>query len=113
MSKYALKQRVEKVVQLIDHAAKDLEGKKLEDIGSFSILARASCFTVEQVCEHLIALEEDLKEKTNSIPWKQVHAIRVRIAHMYDSIEMDVIYETIKKDFPALKNTILEIVKML
>lgn len=111
MSKYLLKGRLAKIVEMIDQVTIDLKDVDAKDIGPYSLLARASCFSVEQICEHLISMEDDLVSLTNQIPFKEIHGIRVRIAHMYDSIEMDIIYQTIMNDFPNLRSALLDLIR--
>ncbi|MCF0108049.1 MAG: DUF86 domain-containing protein [Bacilli bacterium] len=90
-----------------------MQGIELANIDSFSLLAKASCFSVEQVCEHLVAIEESLTEISNEIPWKSIHGVRVRIAHIYDAIEMDVIYKIITEDFVSLRSKLVNIINKI
>ena len=38
-----------------------------------------------------------------SIPWKQVRAMRNMYAHDYESVNTDIVWETITEDIPALR----------
>lgn len=113
MAKYLLRERIEKIVFLIKNAQDSLVEKSVDEIDCYSLLAKASCFSVEQVCEHLIALEDELSQYTTAIPWKEIHGARVRIAHIYDRIEMPYIYKTIKTDFEDLKKELSRIANIL
>lgn len=111
MTSEFLKDRLQKVIELIELAEHDISCIESKPISPYSVLARALCYTVEQVCEHLIALEKSLLEIPNEIPWKDVHGTRVTIAHFYDKISMRIICKTIKDDFPSLKEKIKDIEK--
>ena len=102
---------MDKIIELICVAQNDISKIESNSISPYSVLARALCYTAEQVCEHLIALEKVLKEIPNDIPWKDIHGARVSIAHFYDKIDMDTICSTIKNDFPILLDQIINIKK--
>lgn len=56
-------------------------------------------------------LSNSFKEKHNDLPWYEAVGLRNRIAHGYNDIKPDVVWQTIKEDLPELKNKIEEILK--
>ena len=47
------------------------------------------------------------------VPWKAVIGLRNLISHEYSNVYEVLIFETIKNDIPAMKKTLLEIIKDL
>ena len=56
-------------------------------------------------------LTPDLKDKYKQIPWKAVAGMRDITAHKYQTLRMEDVYNTIKSDFPVLKEQIENILQ--
>ena len=54
-------------------------------------------------------VSKDLKQTYHKISWKEISGMRDKLIHDYMGVDVDVIWTTIKKDLPVLKNQILEI----
>lgn len=52
-----------------------------------------------------------MKEKYNNVPWKAVAGMRDVTAHKYQTLRMEDVYNTVKADFPLLKEEIESILK--
>ena len=51
------------------------------------------------------------KEVYPNIPWNKISGLRNRIVHDYGSIQLDIIYNTVKYDLPILIVDLNEIIK--
>jgi uncharacterized protein with HEPN domain len=51
-------------------------------------------------------LGEDAETLCPGVPWKNVRGIGNWIRHQYDKIDPAVVWETVKKDLPALKSAV-------
>ena len=60
-------------------------------------------FSLSWMWENVKALSSDLKTKYSEAAWKGAARLRDVISHKYDSIELYIIWETIKDDVPVLK----------
>ena len=51
---------------------------------------------------------EELNDKMNNsnIPWNAIYGLRNRIVHDYGSVDLNVVYETLKNDIPELLQVI-------
>ncbi|MCM1212862.1 MAG: DUF86 domain-containing protein [Blautia sp.] len=56
-----------------------------------------------QIGELVAGLDESFVEKYPDIPWRQIKGMRNIYAHDYDIIDNDIIWETITKEIPELK----------
>lgn len=48
------------------------------------------------------------KTEHSRIPWGDVYGLRNRIVHDYGMVDLHIIYMTLVKDIPALKNNLEE-----
>lgn len=51
-------------------------------------------------------LSNEFKEKHKEIPWKQVASMRDRLVHEYFTVDVELVWETIGKDLPALLSVV-------
>ncbi|MBR3060532.1 MAG: DUF86 domain-containing protein [Oscillospiraceae bacterium] len=47
-------------------------------------------------------LSEEAKEKLSAIPWQQIYGMRNRIVHGYSGVSMQIVWDTVSEDLPAL-----------
>ena len=66
-------------------------------------------FNLLQIGEIVGKLDDDLCKKYNKVPWKEMRSMRNRIAHGYDSVNVDIVWQTSKNDCPVLKKYCIEI----
>ncbi len=50
-------------------------------------------------------------EKYNSVDWKEAVRMRNRIIHGYEDIDLEIVWNTIKTDFPKLNNDIENVIR--
>ena len=74
---------------------------------------RATIFTLEQIGECVKKLSEDFRKTYNHIPWQEIMGLRNRIAHDYDGIYLDVVWETATEDIPKLRDDLRLILEEL
>ncbi len=51
----------------------------------------------------------EFQEKHDQLPWSQMRAIRNRIIHDYRGINLQVIWDTVQNNLPALEKQVLKI----
>lgn len=66
----------------------------------------ATLFQFAVIGEAIIHVDEDILDKYE-FPWYKVRAFRNFILHEYHAIEDKVIWDTIQKDLPLLKQMII------
>lgn len=55
-------------------------------------------------------ISQDTCNKLTTIPWSAINGMRNRLVHEYDSIDLDVVWDTVVKSLPIL---ILELKKVI
>ena len=42
------------------------------------------------------------RDENHEIPWNEIRGMRNRMIHVYDDIDMDIVWETVQQDIPQL-----------
>ena len=95
---------------MIKHAEvveKDLDGVSLTKFKEMDVLVRATAFSIAQIGEQMIQIEDDLKDDYSNLPWKEARNMRNLIVHVYSSVKAEVVYQTAKEDLASLKNKMI------
>ena len=58
---------------------------------------------IEIIGEATNSISGEFQEKHDNLPWSQMRAIRNRIVHDYRGINLNIIWDTVQNDLPALK----------
>jgi len=66
---------------------------------------------LEIVGEAAKNLPSDFKKRYAGVSWRQIAGMRDVIIHEYFGVDLDLVWATVKKDLPALKRKINNIVK--
>ena len=84
---------------MLDHAkeAEDLiSGKDKTELQHNMVLELALIRLVEIVGEASVKVSSETQAKYSSIPWPQVIGMRNRLIHAYDSVDLDILWDTIE-----------------
>jgi len=58
-------------------------------------------------------IPEDLREKTLSVPWKEMAGMRDKLIHEYFGVNIEILWETIKKRLPEIKPLVVQILRQI
>ena len=67
------------------------------------------CFNLFQIGELANGLSVEFIKEYNKIPWKQIIGMRNRIVHGYDTINLEIVWNTAIESIPELKEYCKEI----
>ncbi len=62
------------------------------------VLLDSVMFRFIQISEHIKKLSLEFKDCHEGIPWVSIGGLRNRIVHEYDNIDLDIVYDTVRKD---------------
>ena len=65
--------------------------------------------SLEIIGEAVKNIPESTKKRYPSIPWKEIAGTRDKVIHHYFMINLDVVWDIIRKDIPELKKEILKV----
>ena len=102
---------VEDILDAMEKADTLLEGVDYEQFESDFRINYAVVRALEIVGEATKRLPDDLRQKYSEIPWKGMAGMRDRIIHAYDTVDMEIVWEVVKKDMPTIKPQIQRILE--
>lgn len=95
--------RIKEYCADIDHAM-DCYGSTFEVFKANTFYQYVVSFCLLQIGELVGGLSEGFRLSTGKkVPWREIKAMRNIVAHGYDSIRLDIVWETILRNIPALK----------
>ena len=101
--------RIDTIIKHIDTVTSDLSEMSLKEFGKSDLLVRATCFSVSQIGEHMTKIEKYLKPDYDYMPWDEARKLRNLIVHVYNKVEYEPIYNTVKNDLGELKDNFIKI----
>ncbi len=66
---------------------------------------------IEVVGEASKKITNEIKNQSGEIPWKNIGGMRDMLIHDYFGVNINVVWETVSKDFPELKNKISKLIR--
>jgi uncharacterized protein with HEPN domain len=85
-------------------------GKSRIDVTQDPMLAFALVRAVEVIGEAASKISRDSQERHKEIPWRQIIGIRHRLIHGYDSINFDILWETVTVALPPFVDMLERII---
>ena len=99
---------IKKMIDDIDYIASILKDDEIEEFSSNQMMSDSTVFRLIQISENARKLSEAFRERHAVIPWTAITGLRNRIVHDYGNVNLEIIYDTLKKDIPKLTEMIKE-----
>lgn len=77
-----------------------------EEFYKNDILLDSMMFRMIQISENCKNLTDEYKLSRPEVPWGSMAGMRNRIVHDYGSVDLEIVYDTLKDDIPELLNII-------
>jgi uncharacterized protein with HEPN domain len=90
---------------MLDHAREAVEmtrGRTRADLDTDRMLNLSLVRLVEIVGEAASRVPEEFRAAHPDVPWRQTVGMRNRLIHGYDTVNFDILWAIIKRDFPPL-----------
>ena len=87
-----------------------LDGIDLETFVGNTQLQDAVIRRVEIIGEAARRVSEETRTAHPGLPWRQMIGMRNQVIHMYDGVDVAVVYDTVREDLPALLEALARIV---
>jgi uncharacterized protein with HEPN domain len=100
---------VEDMLDAMDKAELLLEGIAYEQFEADFRINFAVVRALEIVGEAAKRLPPDLRRQYPDIPWKVMAGMRDRIVHGYDVVDLQIVWDVVKRDIPQVKPQIQKI----
>jgi len=108
-----INERIDSLLSHIELIERDVKTVDTSELTESSLFIRATAFSISQIGEQMVKMEELLKDKYPNLPWKNARGLRNYIVHDYDSVDIDQLLFTVKNDLPVLKYAFQQIKKDL
>ena len=99
-------QRDREYILDILEAAKNIEeyiqGKTEQDFSKNLQCQDAVLRRLEIIGEAAGRISEEQRNSSPAVPWQEMIAMRNRLIHQYDDIDMSIVWETVTRDIPRL-----------
>lgn len=102
---------LEKMLKYINSGINMLGDTSKEDFLKLELFQNAMAMSVIKVGEMVKNLDFEIRRENPQVKWKAIAGFRDIVAHRYEIINMDDLYNTIKKDFPELKMQVEKILE--
>ena len=109
MSKRSLKFLVEDIWESIEKIERYTEGLTQDDFQSDEKTTDAVARNLEIIGEAAGRLPEDFTNRHSKIEWAKIIGLRNRIVHEYFGVDLQIIWQILKKDLPAFKESLKNI----
>ena len=90
---------------MLDHSREAVamaRGKRSEDLKRNRMMQLALVRLVEIIGEAATRVSDEGRARHPSVPWQAAIGMRNRLVHGYDQIDLDVLWDTVQDDLPAL-----------
>ena len=94
------------ILDAISDVEKFTEGISKEEFYESKEKQYAVLRALEIIGEAIKNLSRELKAKHRVVPWKDIAGMRDKLIHGYFGVNMELVWETVKKDLPELKKEI-------
>ncbi len=94
------------ILESIEWIEKDTKGMSKDDFLKNVPIQDAVIRRIEIIGEAIRNLPSDLKKETKNVPWQDIMDMRNKIIHEYFGVDLELVWEVVKKDTPELKNQV-------
>ncbi len=103
--------RIQHMIDSIEEAFEFVKGKSFSDFTNNRMLVLSLIKEIEIIGEAASKITQDLKDVTTEIPWSDIISMRNRLIHGYFDVDLDILWNTIMKDLPLLKDKLIGLLK--
>ncbi|MBQ8798700.1 MAG: DUF86 domain-containing protein [Lachnospiraceae bacterium] len=74
----------------------------MDNIKNDAYYVQNMLFRMIQISENAKKLSDDYRATHSYIPWNALGGLRNRIVHDYGNVDLNIVYETLKRDMPEV-----------
>ena len=102
---------LQKICSEIDFVINFLKDVTKEEFLQNEVMKRATGMTAINIGELTKHLTQEFRKNYPEIAWKKATAFRDVVAHKYETLDMEDVFNTVTKNFPELKAEIEKILE--
>ena len=97
------------ILESIEWIEKDTKGMSKEDFLENVPMQDAVVRRIEIIGEAIRNLPPGLKKENSDVSWQDIMDMRNKIIHEYFGVDLELVWEVVKKDVPELKEQVKRI----
>ena len=74
----------------------------IEELNTNEVLLDSMMFRMIQISENAKKLTDEYKKNHPQISWNELNGMRNRVVHDYGSVDLNIVFMTLKQDIPDL-----------
>ena len=94
--------RLHHMAEAARKAIRKVQGLSRADLDAQEDLAAALVWRLTVIGEAAGRVSQEMQDSQPQIPWPQIVAMRNRLVHGYDVIDLDLVWKTLTEDLPPL-----------
>jgi uncharacterized protein with HEPN domain len=113
MKKKDYRDYLQDILDSINDSEEFVKGMSFDDFLKDKKSVNAVIRSIEVIGEAAKKIPPSLKNKFYDVPWKKMAGMRDKLIHEYFGVDLEIIWEVIKKDLPSIKPLIVETIDHL
>lgn len=113
MSRHDPKVTLCEMLDFIAEARALLPGRKPNDLGSDMVFTRSAERLIELLGEAANRLPHELRAAAPDVPWGSIIAMRNRLIHGYNTVDYEVVWDTLQNHLESLEQGITDLLQKL
>lgn len=105
------KRIIDNIVIKIDRIIEICNNHSFDEIMNDYVLSDALQYEYEKMYFDVTKLSPLFYTSNTSVPIEQLRGIRNRVAHDYETVSLQILYDTAKNDLPKFKETLVNALK--